>query len=114
MDSRPDLSQNEIPRTLQTEDGGIRLNPAFPHSGECKAGHAWAPPRVTRFFHVTSTHLEENQEGVYCEHCLIISNKIKTLNKTNQPIDFDPDAEVAKLREAAWEEEQKRYGYFSR
>ena len=109
-----DLVQGEIPRRIQRRPGEFRLNPDFPHDGRCAGGHFPAPPVETRFFHVFaregSTIAEILSPGIYCEWCLIVANKLKPFVKEGKEPDFDPEAEVERLLEEAWERERKHYG----
>jgi hypothetical protein len=41
--------------------------------------------------------MQESREGVYCEFCLTIANKISTLSKKGLPITFDPQEELQRL-----------------
>jgi hypothetical protein len=112
MDLKADLTQGEIPRRVRDKEGVWHLNVNFPHEGQCKTGHRWAAPRTTRFFHLVGDVLGENQNGIYCEPCLIITNKIKAFTKAKKPIDFDPAVEINKLLEIDWEKEHQQYGQY--
>ena len=109
-----DLVQGEIPRRIQRRPGEFRLNPDFPHDGRCAGGHFPAPPIETRFFHVFaregSTIAEILSPGVYCEWCLTVANRLKPFVKAGKEPDFDPEAEVERLLEEAWERERNHYG----
>lgn len=67
---KPTLTQREI--TAYYKSG--KLNPHFPHDGQCKSGHR-APPNM-RFFHVSGSALPKKHWGIYCEACLKVANKI--------------------------------------
>ena len=114
MELVADLVQGEIPRRITRGDGESRLNPEFPHDGNCASRHAPAPPVETRFFHVValpgSKPAEALQPGIYCEWCLVVSNRLERCKKEGIEPNFDPQEELDKLLGAAWERESRHYG----
>lgn len=111
---KPDLVESEIPRQIVRRDGQLRLNPSFPHDGECKSGHFPAPPVETRFFQVVARAGTESaailDPGVYCEWCLAVANRLKRYTRAGREVDFVVEEEVGLLLEAAWEREGEHYG----
>jgi len=109
-----DLVQGEIPRRVQRRSGELRLNPDFPHDGSCAGGHFPAPPVETRFFNVIalegSVVAEILVPGIYCEWCLAVANRLEAFSKAGTEPDFDPEEEVERLLDEAWERERNHYG----
>lgn len=78
MPPKATLTQKEIVPYNKTG----KLNPHFPHDGQCKSGHR-VPPG-TRFFYVSGSVLPKKRWGIYCEICLKIANKIAQKRQKEQ------------------------------
>ena len=97
MKPKPTLTQGEIPEFLVDRKGVKHLNPQYPLDRICKTGHV--APLGTRFFSVTGPAINLANQGIYCEHCLAIANRMSRLLKHGLPITFDPQKELRKMIE---------------
>ena len=97
--SKVTMVQGEVPYYLFDEDGNrLGINPEYPHHGRCKSGHTLdrTGPDV-RFFAISGKVVPKHVEGVYCEHCLSVANRMSALDKQGLGGTIDPEAELRKL-----------------
>lgn len=95
MKIEPTLIQGEIPLLIRNRDGDMVPNPKYPSDCRCKSGHV--VPHGTRFFAVAGKVVSAAAEGVYCEFCLQVANKMGALLKKGLPVNFDPQQELEKI-----------------
>lgn len=103
MKLKPTMTQGEIPLTIRDRETGKMVpNPDYPKDLVCKTGHT--VPYGTRFFAVSGQVVSKQRQGIYCEFCLTVANKISHLSKQGLPVTFDPQEELQRLMAEAQKE----------
>lgn len=95
MQFKPTMTQGEIPFLVKNKEGDMVPNPDYPSDLLCHSGHI--APLGSRFFSVDGEVVSAAVQGVYCEFCLMVANRMNAFQKQGSPVPFDPEKELDRL-----------------